>query len=591
MNRRWDSATRKEQLWLTQLRLLLLPLLLCLSFSLSAKHTPLEILVLHSYSTDYRWTNEANEGIFKVLRQADPDALIRVEYMDTKNIYSAEYLDYLVQLYRYKYENDQPDGIILTDNNAMEFFLAHGKELFPQVPAIASGINSAAAPAAEGQLKSVIAELAEHEQTLQRAQQLFPNAKEIYILSDATPTGQLLGEEAKQAFRPYEGFLSIHHLSGLDAEQLVKLVAPLGQEAVIYLLPYFRAGNGETYSQGQMEHLLSEQTQAPVMVSWAFQMGTGALGGEVISSKQMGQQAAQSMLQLLNDESLTSFQTHLKVSDSLYDYQVAEKIGLNPLQFPSHTQWLNRPDSFYQEHKEAVLPALLVIVILAVISFLLLLTLKKQRALNINNHRLMALDKEVIETQRELVTTLGEVIEVRSNETHNHVLRVSKICRLLGEKVGLPRHELDLLEAASSLHDVGKIGVSETILHKPGELTTEEREQMKTHTRIGRDILGNSDRPLIKMCRNIAYQHHEHWDGSGYPNGIAGEAISIHARITTLADVYDAFSSHRSYKDAWPEAKVLETIQKNRGIIFEPRLVDLFMEHLSEIKAIRLAHL
>lgn len=147
--------------------------------------------------------------------------------------------------------------------------------------------------------------------------------------------------------------------------------------------------------------------------------------------------------------------------------------------------------------------------------------------------------------------------------------------------------ELDVLEAASPLHDVGKIGISDSILNKPGRLDSDEIEMMRKHTDIGRDILVDSDRRLLSSACSIAYEHHEHWDGKGYPKGLKGEEIHLYARITALADVYDALSSKRCYKDAWPQEKVLHYISEESGKSFDPNLASLFLEYSEQINSIR----
>ncbi|MDD2468862.1 MAG: HD domain-containing protein, partial [Desulfobulbus sp.] len=178
--------------------------------------------------------------------------------------------------------------------------------------------------------------------------------------------------------------------------------------------------------------------------------------------------------------------------------------------------------------------------------------------------------------------------ESRSHDTANHVRRVAAYSVLLGEKYGLSREDLLLLEAASPMHDIGKIGIPDAILHKPGRLTPEEYEIIKNHTVIGQHILRVSDRKLFASARTIALQHHERWDGTGYPCGLQGEGINIMARISALADVYDALSLGRVYKPPWPQEKVLQFIQQQRGAMFDPRIVDLFFEHLDELEAIKL---
>ena len=550
-----------------------------------------EILVIHSYSTDFQWTNEINDSIVKHLKRHLPQSLIRVEYMDTKNIYSPDYLEHLAELYRYKYANELPDGIILSDNNAMDFFIRHGNAIFPGVPAVATGINGEEPIDRTEQLVSVIAEWAQHDTTINQALKLLPNINNIYLLSDATPTGLILARETLQALSPFEGVAAIHQLHGYNLDELKVMATSFQANDLVYLAPYFRAADGSIYSQYQLETTLAPISKAPIVTSWSFLVGNGALGGHIISAELLGQYAADTLHKFLSGQTVKSYQNQLAISQPRYDYNAIHRFGLNENLLPHHSQVLNQPKSFYQKHRLVVIPATGIIATLALILFLVVLNLKKHRALSAHSQRLLTLDQEIIETQLGLLTTLGGIIEARSHETHNHVLRVAKICKFLGEHLGLSARELNLLETASSMHDVGKIGLPESILHKPHDLSPEERELMKTHSRIGQDILLNSDRELIVMCRNIAYQHHEHWDGSGYPEGIRGEAISIHARITTLADVYDAVSSDRCYKNAWSEQQVLEYITSQKGIIFDPNLVELFMTHFEQIRAIRLSYL
>lgn len=196
------------------------------------------------------------------------------------------------------------------------------------------------------------------------------------------------------------------------------------------------------------------------------------------------------------------------------------------------------------------------------------------------------LNKELINTQKEIVEKLGEVIESRSKETVVHVKRVGMISYLLARAYGLSEEESVLVKSASPMHDVGKIGIPDSILLKPGKLTEDEFEIMKRHAKIGYDILRNSKRDVLKASAIIAYQHHEKWNGKGYPNALKGEEIHIYARIVALADVFDALSQDRVYKKAWPLQQIIELIQNERGEHFDPTLVDLFFDNLEEIKQI-----
>lgn len=194
---------------------------------------------------------------------------------------------------------------------------------------------------------------------------------------------------------------------------------------------------------------------------------------------------------------------------------------------------------------------------------------------------------DIQETQKELVYMLGEAVEQRSKETGAHVKRVAQISQLLAIAYDLPEQEAELIKLASPLHDVGKVGIPDSILNKPGKHTAEEWEVMKTHALIGEDILAKSDKRILQLGSIIAGQHHEKWDGTGYPRGLQGEEIHIAGRITALADVFDALGSKRCYKDAWPIGKIIAIIKDERGKQFEPKLVDLFEENIEALVAIR----
>jgi response regulator RpfG family c-di-GMP phosphodiesterase len=197
------------------------------------------------------------------------------------------------------------------------------------------------------------------------------------------------------------------------------------------------------------------------------------------------------------------------------------------------------------------------------------------------------LKEEMTRAQREMVVTLSETIESRSLETGNHVRRVAEYSRLLARLVGLPEYEVSLLFLASPLHDTGKIAVPDGVLNKPGPHNAAEAGVMRLHAEAGRKIFENRDTDVLKAAAIVAGQHHERWDGGGYPGGLKGEAIHVFGRITALADVFDALCSRRCYKEPWPMEKVVEYIQRERGGQFDPLLVDLFIENLERFLEIR----
>lgn len=196
-------------------------------------------------------------------------------------------------------------------------------------------------------------------------------------------------------------------------------------------------------------------------------------------------------------------------------------------------------------------------------------------------------EREIIETQKEVVITLGQVVESRSQETANHTVRVGDMSLELALLAGLDEEEAELIRMAAPMHDVGKIGIPDRVLNKPGRLTEEEYRLMQTHAEIGHRILAKSERPILKAAAIIAHQHHEKWDGSGYPQGLKGEDIHIYGRIVSLVDVFDAISCDRVYRKAMPMDKALAIIKSERGKHFDPELVDIFLEHLDRFLAVR----
>lgn len=194
---------------------------------------------------------------------------------------------------------------------------------------------------------------------------------------------------------------------------------------------------------------------------------------------------------------------------------------------------------------------------------------------------------ELYETRLEIVQRLGQAAEYRDNETGNHIIRMSKMCMQLGQFAGMNKDQAELLLQTSPMHDVGKIGIPDAILLKPGKLNAEEWGKMKQHTVIGARLLDGHNSDMMQMARSIALSHHEKWDGSGYPYGLRGVDIPLVGRIAAVADVFDALTSSRPYKDPYPVEKALEIIKEGRASHFDPELIDLFFLHLDDFLAIK----
>jgi putative two-component system response regulator len=205
----------------------------------------------------------------------------------------------------------------------------------------------------------------------------------------------------------------------------------------------------------------------------------------------------------------------------------------------------------------------------------------------VRTHLSLVRMEELRASRLEIVQRLGLAAEYKDNETGLHVIRMSHFARILGLAAGMTEAEADDLLHAAPMHDVGKIGIPDRVLLKPGPLDADEWQIMQGHALIGAEIIGQHDHGVLALARNIALTHHEKWDGSGYPNGLAGAAIPLEGRICAIADVFDALTSVRPYKKAWTEEEALDFLVKQKGRHFDPVLVDLFLEQMPAIRAIR----
>lgn len=192
--------------------------------------------------------------------------------------------------------------------------------------------------------------------------------------------------------------------------------------------------------------------------------------------------------------------------------------------------------------------------------------------------------RELRETQVEITNRLVQAAEYHDHQTSRHITRMAHYCVVLGRAHGMREHELTLFFHASAMHDIGKLGISDVILHKKGTLTPDEFEEMKRHTLIGADLLYGADNELMNMAHLIALTHHEKWDGTGFPLGLREEEIPFSGRVAALCDVFDALSSKRPYKDAWPLSEAKKVIVEQKGIHFDPYVVELFVDNYEKIE-------
>ncbi len=201
----------------------------------------------------------------------------------------------------------------------------------------------------------------------------------------------------------------------------------------------------------------------------------------------------------------------------------------------------------------------------------------------VNAHLSLVRVTELEKSQRDAVFMLGEAGHYNDNDTGVHIWRMAAYCRELASASGWPKKQCDLIELAAPMHDTGKIGIPDSILQKPGKLDSDEWQIMRTHCEIGYQILSQSDAPVFKLAAEIALYHHEKWDGSGYPHGLSGFNIPESVRIVSIADVFDALTMKRPYKDAWTIDQAVANLQENSGSHFDPDLIQRFIDRLPRI--------
>lgn len=215
------------------------------------------------------------------------------------------------------------------------------------------------------------------------------------------------------------------------------------------------------------------------------------------------------------------------------------------------------------------------------------MVLERTTALRKAVSRLERAEQEVRLSREETIQRLAIAAEFRDRTTAEHIQRMSHYCELLARKYGLEQERCELIRIASPMHDIGKIGTPDHVLLKPGKFTPEEFEAITRHTEIGYRILSGSDGELLKLAATIAWTHHEKFDGTGYPRGLAGEAIPLEGRIAAVADVFDALTSKRAYKPAYSVEQTLDIMRERRAKHFDPALLDLFLQSMDEVLAIK----
>jgi HD-GYP domain-containing protein (c-di-GMP phosphodiesterase class II) len=541
-----------------------------LGMSAQAIERNFRILVLHSYSQDFSWTESINRGLHETLNHARYE--LSFEYLDAKRYTRDEHLQLMAELIQSKYRRVQFDLVLVSDNIAYELYRELRDDLFPDTPLLAIGLNSAVRERLEN--SAYIIENNDYQRTLELAMSQYPLARRLYIVLDQTPTGMLIRDEIGQFARTAD-LPPIEWIDSGPADEILRRIEAIPPDDILVYILYF-SNAGSPVDNSALLQAVSARSPVPVYGFWSFALSDGAMGGSVYDGRSLGQRAGNLITEYLERGGRWDFYIDESITRYIIDYPTALRYGLTAGDFPRDTLFLRRPESFFSRHASVLLSSLGIILVLVAIIVLVQLNLRRQRAINRFNRTLM-------ETQREILFNLGTVIERRSRETADHLKRITGISESIARKLRIKPQDMRALSFGAALHDVGKVGISDEILKKRESLDEAEMDIIRTHPEVGWEILSTSNNEIIRRAARIAREHHERWDGKGYPRGISGKNIDLLARIVTVADNIDALLTERSYKRAWSAEEVREYVWEQKGLAFDPDLADLALDNWDEL--------
>ncbi|HDM8226258.1 TPA: HD domain-containing protein [Vibrio campbellii] len=569
----------------------LLALLMCLgTAAVNADESDWEIkriLVLHSYEPSYQWTNDIQNGIEEGFEQTNNEVKLSIEYLDAKRVHSDGYFERMANYLQLKYADYTFDGVIISDDAALQFAKRYLSNENCSTPLVAVGINNTQATldslSTDG---SILYEQDRVEENIKLINQLRPGIKNLYYLADRSMTSELIHKRviAEMAKYPRINLIELRDETLADASNRLKNIDP--NDAV--LLTHFNTEleKGAYHSYQEVAHVVGKKSAAPVFVLWEMYLDEpGILGGFVNRSEQYGYSASELMASKLG-LSMTKVGDEL-ISEAVLDYNALEHYGISRFDVPRSAHIINSPPPAIQVNIKLLLFACALIVLLSLVIVSQFMTIRQRKVIDQKNRKIVTLQKRTLNVQKEMIHVLGEAIESRSGETGQHVKRVARLSATLAEFCGLSHREVEMIEVISPMHDVGKISVPESILDKNGQLNAEEWEIMKRHTVKGYELLSNREGEIAKLAAVVAHEHHERWDGTGYPNGLKGEEIHLFARIVAIADVFDALLSERCYKRAWTIEEVVELFKREQGKHFDPALSQLLLDNLDDFIEVR----
>jgi HD-GYP domain-containing protein (c-di-GMP phosphodiesterase class II) len=395
----------------------------------------------------------------------------------------------------------------------------------------------------------------------------------VHIVVDESITGTSITQTIRNETlsRP----VTFNFITRGSPDDIVRECSKISRDDVLVYAVYFDPQVGYV-SNDNLLRAIRSQVDMPVYTFWSFNMAAGATGGYLYDGYALGREGAR-RFRMQIDGSLWSYTP--VISRWTFDAAQVRRYSLD-VHGLKDVILLKKPLSFWEANRTLLIGSAGVILILLVIMSLIYVNFRIQK-------RLVASGAEKIGVQKELMALLGDVIEKRSGETGSHVQRVTLLSLRLAELLHLSDEYREHLEICASMHDIGKIAIPDAILLKQGMLDPDEERVMRTHPEVGHLIFRHHESPIFSAATAIAFEHHERWDGNGYPMGKKGDGIHILARIVSIVDVFDALLSERPYKRAWTPDEVKSLIAAESGRSFDPAIAGIFLSHLNEFIAIR----
>lgn len=544
------------------------------------------VLVVHSYGSNSIWNQSIQKGIVNANSYLERPFELHVEYFEGNWLKGKSHTALFSQYLREKYRDIKLKAVVFDDDYAAEI-VNQLQDFLADTPVLLLGVSKYENSTSDRALDIDI-----HYDEYQVAQivsqllQTRPDLSEVHFLADRSIVGNHLFNSISTYMRQFLPHVRIIEYRDLSLDQTLQKLDSHTRVNDAVLLGVYNTdlAQGEFYSDHTLGSLVAKYSRAPVYTFWENYITGGVLGGYTISAQSQGALLISKLAQRFDKKYINNTVYSEPKGNAIFDYNALVNHDIFLSQLPSDTTILQRPFISLRDDRNIAIATAFCLLLIGYFSYKYWNKLRfKAQQSKVKKEEL----QQAFEYQKDMIYVMGEAIESRSGETGNHVKRVAKMSYFLAKKYGLSDSECEVLKIISPMHDIGKISTPESILDKPGSLNKDEFDTMKLHTVNGHKLLSTGSGHLMKMAAIVAHEHHEKWNGSGYPNGKLGESIHIYGRITAVADVIDALLSTRPYKKSWSNLKVMELLRIESGQHFEPKLVDIALEYYIELMEVR----